>query len=87
VVNEKKVAFLFGGYVLLCKFVGDNGSVLAEVGDFRAETVRLPQKHHRSTRFDFSSNAPILANTCYQQPFYQLVINSKNKIECQNVKN
>jgi hypothetical protein len=48
-----------------------NGSVLAEVGDFRAEFVNLPQKHHRSRNADVTTNAPILANTCYQQPFYQ----------------
>jgi hypothetical protein len=50
-----------------------NGSVLAEVGDFRAEFVSIPQKHHRSRKADFSRIAPILANTCYQQPFFQSI--------------
>jgi hypothetical protein len=58
--------------LFIFKFVLDaNGSVLAEVGDFRAETVNLPQKHHRSRNADDATNAPILANTCYQQPFFQ----------------
>jgi len=48
-----------------------NGSVLAEVGDLEHETVNLPQKHHRSRNVDDTTNAPILANTCYQQPFFQ----------------
>jgi hypothetical protein len=48
-----------------------NGRVLAEVGAFRVETVRLPQKHHRSRNVDDTTNAPILANTCYQQPFFR----------------
>jgi hypothetical protein len=48
-----------------------NGSVLAEVGDFRAETVNLPQKHHKSRNVAVTTNTPILANTCYQQPFFQ----------------
>jgi hypothetical protein len=40
------------------------------IADF-AETVRLPQKHHRSRNVAVITNAPILANTCYQQPFFQ----------------
>jgi hypothetical protein len=49
-----------------------NGSVLAEVGDFRAETVSLPQNHQKSKNVAVTTNAPILANTCYQQPFFQV---------------
>ena len=56
-----------------------NGSVLAEVGDFRAETVNLPQKHHRSRNVAVTTNAPILANTCYQQPFFQSNFKQLNK--------
>ena len=57
-----------------------NGSVLAEVGDFRAETVKSPQKHHRSRSVDDTTNAPILANTCYRLPF-QRIINFKTNIK------
>ncbi|MCG9911863.1 MAG: hypothetical protein MH137_11230 [Flavobacteriales bacterium] len=54
-----------------------NGSVLAEVGAFKAEIVNLPQKHHRSRNADDTTNAPILANTCYQQPFFMSISNFK----------
>jgi hypothetical protein len=58
--------------------IAGNGSVLAEVGAFRAEIVKPPQKHHRSRNADDTTNAPILANTCYQQPLFQIVT-FKNK--------
>jgi hypothetical protein len=47
-----------------------NGSVLAEVGDLEHETVKPPQKYHKSRNDADTNNAPILANTCYQQPFF-----------------
>jgi hypothetical protein len=56
---------------MLSAKVADNGSVLAEVGDLEHEFFTLPQKLHRSRNVDDTTNAPILANTCYQQPFFQ----------------
>jgi hypothetical protein len=53
--------------------------VLAEVGDLEHGIFNLPQKHHRSRNDAVTTNAPILANTCYQQPFFNQIIKFKNK--------
>jgi hypothetical protein len=73
--QNQQVELLSETELLIIGLITANVSVLAEVGAFRAETVRLPQKHHRSRNVDDTTNAPILANTCYQQPFYQLISN------------
>jgi len=49
-----------------------NGSVLAEVGGIGIRNCQTTTKAHRSRNVDDITNAPILANTCYQQPFFQL---------------
>lgn len=56
-----KICFSFSCQCLLCRVflrLLPTVQVLAEVGDFRAETVNLPQKHHRSRNVAVSTNAP-----------------------------
>ena len=49
-----------------------NGSVLAEVGDLEHESFNPPQKPIEAEMLMLALMPPILANTCYQQPFFQL---------------
>lgn len=66
--------------------IAGNGSVLAEVGDLEHRSVNLPQKHHRSRNVEVSKSAPILASTCYQQPFFRSKLKFKTMIQGKEIR-